>query len=102
MDVKQTTTIGESDFSLEGARVIVKLIRASTTSLVDQGFVDKLIESNNRQNNISEKMLKSNHPVASSPSKKDERHWIFLWKEGEIIQCRKKSWPPFKKPDKNR
>jgi len=84
-----TTQIGESPPSK--ATLLVKIISIKS-ELSNQQFIDGIIEANNRQNPIDERMLKSNHPLQNIlHNKLEPLGYYYETKEKEYRQESKKS-----------
>lgn len=83
------TQIGENTTS--NALLCAKIIEV-TDSLINQKFIDGIIEANNRQNPVDERILKSNHPLQVKLQRSLEHlGYYYERKEREYNQQIKKS-----------
>lgn len=86
------TTIGENEKS--EASIFAKIIEIGD-NIANQELIDGIIEANNRQNPVDERILKSNHPLQVKLQRKLEQFgYYYERKEGEYKEQAKHS--PYK------
>lgn len=73
------TTIGDN--KLSESTILAKIIEIGDTE-VNQDFIDGIIEANNRQTPVDERILKSNHPLQVKLDR-DLREWGYYYERKE-------------------
>ncbi|MEW6035975.1 MAG: AIPR family protein [Candidatus Micrarchaeota archaeon] len=86
------STIGElAPNIVQDALIFAKIIEIGD-ELINQNFIDTIIEANNRQTPVDERILKSNHPLQVRLQRKlEDLGYYFERKEGQYKQERGKS-----------